>query len=111
MKKAISTEHKKAFEEMKKQLTLIGSREANYIKVELLFYEAMTLSRAYGESIEENNLLAALKQLQAAQYQTTKELFKKSSQREHAIKRFMNQFKIILSLAIKNAYFHKEAVL
>lgn len=108
MGKAIALEHKKKFEDMKKQLVLIGNREGNYIKVELLFYEAMALARAYGENVNENGLLDALKQLQSGQYETTKEYFKKSSQKEQAIKRFMNQFKIILTTAIKNGYQTKQ---
>ena len=99
----ISIPHKKRFEEIKKELTLIGSREANFIKVELLFFEAITIAREYGNDIDQNTLLYSLKNLQNTSYQDTKEHLKKSSQQEQVIKRFVNQFKIVLSSAIKNS--------
>ena len=48
-----------------------------------------------------NKLLALFKDLEADHYQNTKGHFRKSSQREHVIKRFINQFKIVLATAIK----------
>ncbi len=108
MTKEISPLDKKKFEEIKKQLVLIGFKESAFIRVELLFYEAITIAREYGDELETNALLTSLKELEAGQYQSTKLYFKKSSQREQMIKRFMNQFKIILSSAIKNAYFQQK---
>ena len=108
MTKEISLQHKKRFEEIKKQLTLTGFKEANFIKVELLFYEAIEIAREYGNDTDQNSFLASLKSLQSNHYKATKEYFKKSSQREQVIKKFMNQFKIILSSGIKNS-FAKEA--
>lgn len=88
-------------ETMKKQLTAIGSKEYNFIKAELLFYEALEFSRTYGEDMETNELLAALKRVQANEYAHTKELFRKSIQREKVIRQFINAFKSALSAASK----------
>lgn len=104
MTSTISPEHKHLFEETKKHLTTIGAKETNFLKVELLFYDAITIARTYGEDPATNNLLAALKQLQVNEYQQTKTLFKKSSQRERVIRRFINQLKSILSAGCKNQY-------
>ena len=108
MTKELSQEHKQSFEEIKKKLTVIGSKESNFLKVELLFYEAMEIARTYGGDLDENKLLAALKQLQTNQYQDTKTVFKKSSQREQVIRRFISQFKNILSAGLKNQFFTQQ---
>jgi hypothetical protein len=108
MTKQISTQHKHRFDEIKKQLVVIGCKEGNFIKVELLFYEAMTIAREYGDDIEQNKLLAALKELQTNQYQDTKEKFKKSNQREQVIRRFVNHLKIILTTGMKNAFYQPQ---
>ncbi len=108
MKNNISHQHKLQFEEMKKSLATLGPKEGNFIQVELLFYEAITVAREYGDDENENQLLAALKQLQANQYQQTKAMFKKSSQREVAIRRFINVLKSILAAGAKDAYFHSQ---
>jgi len=108
MTKQISIAHKHRFDEIKKQLVVIGCKEANFIKVELLFYEAMTIAREYGDDIEQNKLLAALKNLQSNQYQNTMERFKKSNQRELVIKRFINQLKIVLTTGMKNSFYEPQ---
>lgn len=108
MTKEITHEHKHYFEEIKKRLTTIGAKECNFLKVELLFYEAMEIARAYGNDLHENKLLAALKQLQAHQYQDTKTVFKKSSQREQVIRRFISRFKNVLSASIKNLFYSPQ---
>lgn len=108
MKKAITVEHKHQFEEMKKSLATIGAKEGNFIKVELVFYNAMTVARSYGDDERENGLLAAFKQLQSNQYQQTKAFFKKSTQRESVIRRFSNSLKSVLTAAIRNEYFQPQ---
>lgn len=108
MNKTISLEHKRQFEEMKKSLTSIGTKEGNFIKVEILFYDAIAVARTYGDDETENGLLAAFKQLQANQYQQTKALFKKSTQRENVIRRFCNSLKSVLTAAIRNEYFQPQ---
>jgi hypothetical protein len=108
MTQPLSPEHKKQFEEMRKNLLAIGSRESNFIKVELLFYDAITVARTYGDDEKENGLLAAFKELQSNQYQETKALFNKSVQRERVIRRFISGLKGILSAAMKNAFFQPQ---
>jgi hypothetical protein len=105
MTKEITYEHKQNLEEMKRRLSVIGFKEANFLKIELLFYEALEIARAYGSDVQENKLLSALKQLQAHEYQDTKNFFKKSSQREQVIRRFITGFKTVLSAGIKNLFF------
>ena len=101
MKKEISAEHKIRLEEIRKNLAAIGPKEGTFIKVELLFFDALSLAREYGEDENANDLLAALRKLQANQYHDTKALHKKSSQREQVIKRFISQLKTVLSTSIK----------
>ncbi|HEU4472901.1 MAG TPA: hypothetical protein VFR58_17525 [Flavisolibacter sp.] len=98
----INEAHKGRFDEMKKKLTLAGYRESAFTTVELLFYEAITISRTYGNDPGENPLLAALKEVEANQYRNTKEHFKKPSQREQAIRKFVVQFKNILTKSAKD---------
>jgi hypothetical protein len=106
--KSISVEHKKQFEEMKKNLGAIGAKEGNFIKVELLFYDAMLVARTYGEDVSENAMLAAFKQLQANQYQDTKARFNKNTQRERVIRRFIGSFKTVLTAAMRNGFFQPQ---
>jgi hypothetical protein len=108
MKNVLLAEHKSQFEEIKRSLTTIGAREGNFIKIELLFYEAMTITRQYGDDVTENGLLAAFKKLQANEYQQTKALFTKSSQRERVIRRFISSLKLLLTAGIRNAYFQPQ---
>lgn len=104
MKNALSLEHKKLFEEIKKNLTIIGARESSFIKVELLFYKAMSVAREYGDDVADNGLLAAFKNLQANEYQQTNLSFSKSVQRERVIRRFISSLKSVLSAGMKNAF-------
>lgn len=87
---------------MRKIILETGSKETTFSKIEQLFYEAMNISRSYGNEVSENKLLALFKKLEAEQYQMTTALFKKGSKREQAIKRFTNQFKSVLNKATKN---------
>lgn len=106
--KSITPHHKKQFEEMKKSLVAIGAKEGNFIKVEILFYDAITVARTYGEDPSENPLLAAFKDLQANQYQDTKALFNKNTQRERVIRRFIGSFRTVLTAGIRNAFFQPQ---
>jgi hypothetical protein len=108
MKHPITIEHKRQFEEIRKKLITVGASESNFIKVELLFYEALSVAREYGDDVSENGLLAALKQLQGKQYQETKGLFKKSIQRERVIRRFISSLKAVLTAGIKNTFFQPQ---
>jgi hypothetical protein len=100
----LSPEHKQRFLEIKASLTELGYREAAFIRVELLFFEALTISRTYGNEEQGNALLAALKQLQADEYAAASGNFAKAIQRERAIRRFVNGFKILLTKAGKNLF-------
>ena len=111
MKSPITVEHKRLLEEMKKNLTIIGAKESNFIKIELLFYDAITLARQYGDDEADNGLLAAFKNLQANQYRDTKELFGKSVQRERVIRRFISSLKTVLTAAIKNSFWQPQVPL
>jgi hypothetical protein len=104
MMNKITYEHKLVFEETKKHLTTIGAKESNFLKIEILFYDMMGIARTYGEDLSMNKLLSALKQLQMNEYQQTRNMFKKSSQRERVIRRFISQLKAILSAGCKNEY-------
>ncbi|MDQ3279656.1 MAG: hypothetical protein M3Q06_15120 [Bacteroidota bacterium] len=108
MKQPLTIAHKEQLDEIKKNLALVGAKESNFIKIELLFYNALSVARAYGDDTDENALLAALKQLQAREYQQTKVLFKKSEQREKVIRRFISSLKTVLSAAIKNVYLQPQ---
>jgi hypothetical protein len=103
--KELTHEDRHHLEEIRKKLSVIGFKEANFLKIELLFYEAMEIARGYGNDVQENKLLNALKLLQANQYQDTKSIFKKSTQRELVIRRFITGFKAVLSSAVKNMFF------
>jgi hypothetical protein len=108
MKNSISIEHKRQLEEIRRNLTLIGARESNFIKIELLFYEAIAVAREYGDDVADNGLLAAFKQLQANQYLQTKALFNKSAQRERVIRRFISSLKEVLTAGIRNSFFQPQ---
>jgi ribosomal protein L29 len=94
--KSIDKTQKEELERMKKQLSLIGSKEGNFINVEILFYEAITFSRTLSDA-EDNQLLNALKQIQATEYRSAKEHYPKNTMREKAIRRFITRFKTALS--------------
>ena len=104
MTTGISAGHKKRFAEMKLQLSQLGSRESAFIQIELIFFEVLTISRSYGSEPEENGLLAALKNLQADEYAATAERFAKATQREKAIRRFINGLRNILMKGMSDSF-------
>jgi len=108
MTTSLSPEHKQRFIEIKNSLSELGYRESAFIRVELLFFEALTISRNYGKEEQDNGLLTALKNLQADEYATTSGNFAKAIQRERAIRRFVNGFKIILTKAGKNLFLQSK---
>jgi hypothetical protein len=97
MTTTLSSPDQKRFEEIKKAVSLIGSKESSFLKIELLFYEALAISRGYGNDPEGNTFLAKLKEIQANEYEKTKECTRKSTQRELHIRRFITQFRKALS--------------
>lgn len=93
---SISLAHRQRFDEMKRRLILIGNKESSFTQVELLFYEALSISRTYGDDINKNGLLADLRRIHTDQYQKTKELTRKN-RRELNIKHFITKLKTALS--------------
>lgn len=98
---SISKADKEKFDGIRKKLVSLGSKESSFIFVELLFYEAITIARNYGNDYNDNHLLAALKNIEATYYKSTKNLFRKANQREVVIKHFLTQFKNVLNNEIK----------
>ena len=96
-------EQQQRLESLRKKLVGIDSKESNFMKIELVFYEAIDLARAQGDDQEENELLNALKQLQAGAYQDTKKRYKKTTQQDQVIRKFTSQLKLILATGIKKA--------
>ena len=93
----ISSTHRQRLEEIRKSLQMLGCKESQFIKIELLFFEALTISRTYGDDPGQNTLLAALKNVQHDQYEKTKAVTKKAGQRELFIHRFVVSFRKVLS--------------
>jgi hypothetical protein len=102
MTEETTQQFKEKLDEIRKKLVVLGSKESNFMGVEMLFYDAITIARTYGNDSEDNKLLFALKELEAGAYSNTKSFFKKSHQREHVIRRFIVQFKNILASAIRD---------
>jgi hypothetical protein len=102
MSYSLSTEHKHYFEQIRKDLSLVGAKETNFVTIELLFYDALKTARTYGNDLYTNHLLAALKRLQANEYMQSKLNFKKSSQRERMIRRFVSQLRLVLLESCKH---------
>lgn len=97
MQPLISTVHRQRLEEIRKSLQSIGYKESQFIKIELLFFEVLEISRTYGQDPEKNELLANLKNLQHDQYEKTKAATKKAGQREYSIRRFVVSLRKLLS--------------
>src|SRR5687767_14801897 len=87
--------------EIRKKLSVFGSKESSFINVELLFYESLTLARNNSDDPLSNELLSELKHLESTLYKNTRELYLKTNQKEVAIRKFMVQFKIILATSAK----------
>jgi hypothetical protein len=94
---SFSDTHRRRFEEIRKSLQELGNKEAVFVKIELLFFEVLSIAKTYGEDLEQNSLLAALKNLQHDQYEKTKIATKKASERELAIRRFTVGLRKVLS--------------
>jgi hypothetical protein len=95
----VSDTHRKRFEEIRKSLRELGCKESGFVKIELLFFEVLTIAKVYGEDAHQNSLLAALKNLQNDQYEKTKVATRKASEREALIRRFTVGLRKILSVA------------
>jgi hypothetical protein len=93
----VSPLHKHRLAEIYKELHRIGSKESTFLSIESLLYETITIARQYGNDINENDFLRQLKLLEETDYKETQEKYRKSNQRELVIKRFMRQFKKLIS--------------
>lgn len=94
---SISPIHRQRIEEIRKGLQILGCKESQFLKIELLFFEALDISKSYGNDINENNLLAALKNVQNDQYEKTKLATRKATQRESSIRKFVVSLRRVLS--------------
>jgi diketogulonate reductase-like aldo/keto reductase len=93
MKLQISPTHKKALSDINRNLMELGCQEANFTKVELLFYEALDTARQYGTDPDANELLQRLSQVRAQSYPLTSNLYQKKLHRERSIRQFIRQFR------------------
>jgi arginine utilization protein RocB len=93
----VSHVHRQRLEEIRKSVQELGYKESQFVKVELLFFEALSIAKTYGEDPEQNSLLAALKDLQYDQYEKTKVATRKATERESAIRRFIVALRKALS--------------
>jgi len=89
----ITIPDQKRFQAIRKNLDMLGSKESTFLKVELLFYEALNMAKTYGENTHINELLAALRNVQLGTYEKTKSVCKTRAQKERLIHQFMVQFK------------------
>lgn len=94
---SISDTHRHRLEEIRKNLQELGNKESVFVKIELLFFEVLSIAKTYGEDPEQNTLLAELKALQHQQYEKTKIATRKATERESAIRRFTVGLRKILS--------------
>lgn len=85
-------------DEIRKNLNLLGNKESSFLRVELLFYDALSIARSYGNDLQLNALLAALKNVQHNAYEKTKEVCKSSQRKERLIHQFIVQFKKAISM-------------
>ena len=99
------TDHQKLSELLQK-LRQTGNQEHVFVKVEMIFYEVLNMASSYGTDVNNNNLLLPLKQLKQNEYQDTKGFFRKSSQRERAIQRFIHRLKSLLTIMLKEQKLH-----
>jgi hypothetical protein len=97
-----SEDHKKKIADVIGKLRAIPGDESSFIRLEILFYDVLTLARTYGEDVNENGLLAGLKRIQGNEYKHAQEKFNKSRQRVLVIKKFRIAFKKEVSLWSKS---------
>ena len=94
---SISDKDCQRFEEIRKSLQVLGHKESEFVKIELLFFEVLSISKTYGEDPGQNSFLAELRKLQHDQYEKTKNATMKANERESAIRRFIVALRKILS--------------
>lgn len=97
MNNSISKTDRQRLEEIRKGLQNTGYKESGFLKIELLFFEALDISKTYGNDPKENGLLAALKSVQNDQYEKARAVTKKISERESSIRKFIVSLRKVLS--------------
>ncbi|MCU7552665.1 hypothetical protein OCK74_26330 [Chitinophagaceae bacterium LB-8] len=97
----ISENDKRSIDYAIRRIRAISSDEGSFIQLELLYYEVLSIARTYGNEINENTMLAGLKQIESNEYKHAQERFKTSSQKIGAIQKFRVAIKKELSLWIK----------
>lgn len=97
---SLSPSHQQRLEEIRKDLQALGSKESEFLKIELLFFEALTIAREYGDDPSENHLLAALKIVQQDEYEKTRAATRKAGQRELSIRKFVISLRKVLSTLV-----------
>lgn len=93
----ISATHRQRIEEIRRDLHIIRCRESEFLKIQLLFFEVLDISKVYGHDVKENSLLAALKNVQCDEYQKTQIITSKANQRESSIRKFVISLRKVLS--------------
>jgi hypothetical protein len=101
MNMQLTHEHKISIDHAINRLRDISGDERSFIQLELLYYNILSIARAYGNNINENAMLAGLKQIECNEYKHAQERFKTSSKQNAAIQKFRMAIRKELSSWIK----------
>ena len=93
----LTSVHRKRFEEIRRKLTLLGNKENNFLQVQLLFYEALTIAKDYGDTEGASVLLTQLRQLEQNEFAKANVPTVKQNQKEGNIRHFVVGLKKVLS--------------
>ena len=86
--KQLTEAHKKSIDLAIRRIRTLSSCESSFIQLELVYYDVLSIARLYGNEINENAMLAGLKQIECNEYKYAQERFKSSSQKVNAIQKF-----------------------
>jgi hypothetical protein len=89
----LSEDHKKSVDDVLIKIRAVSYDESSFTRLELYYYDILAITRAYGNNINENKMLAGLKLIEDKEYKHAQERFKKSSQKIAAIQKFRSAFK------------------
>jgi hypothetical protein len=101
MQKQLSNDDKAKLAAIHKALSLLPSTEHAFMKMESLFYDALSIARDYSTSDEKNSFLYNLLRLKEEEFKTAQEKYTKARQHEVAIKQFRSAFKKELSTYLR----------
>jgi hypothetical protein len=93
----LSEDHKRRIDDVILKIREIPYDESSFTRLELFYYDVLAIARVYGNSVNENKMLAGLKHVEYNEYKHAQERFKKSSQKVVAIQKFRNALKKELS--------------